>query len=282
MSKPLVLALLVLGMPLFGCSSDDNAPQPVLIERPPTPPIPPPPPPPPLMPASDVAGTWFSNTVNNAVNCGLGEFVDAQAIVITQDENDIELLISSGNLIVGTASGDIISWTGDIAERGGTTTFTSVSLIASADTASGNTAWTWTDGTDSCNGTMAITASRNSAVVEAGPNSELGNGQLVNFVDGAAFFTGVINSATDGRDSFQVVLAADGTVQAELSHFDTTASDLDLEILDENFDQVVLSNSVDSFEFVGTQMQAGVTYYISVLAGATAGDETYNLSIDLN
>jgi len=29
-------------------------------------------------------------------------------------------------------------------------------------------------------------------------------------------------------------------------------------------------------------MQAGLTYYIAVLTTATAGDETYNLSIDLN
>ena len=280
MSKPLLLVFFVLGMPLLGCTDYDDALQPVLIERPPAPPPPPPPQPP--MPASDVAGTWFSNTVNNAVNCGLGELVDAQAILITQTDNDIELLTSSGNVITGIVSGDIIGWSGDISERGGTTTFTSVSLIASGDTASGNTAWTWTDGTDSCNGTMAITASRNSAVAEFGPNSELGNGQLVTLSDGVAFFTGLMNSTTDVRDAFKVVLDADGSIQAELSHFDTQGRDLDLEIMDADFNVLALANSVDSFEVVEAQLQAGLTYYVAVLAGATAGDQTYNLSIDVN
>jgi len=136
MSKHLILLSLFLAMPMLGCSSD-SVPQVVLADL--ITPPPPPPPPPAPMPASDVAGTWFTNTVNNAVNCGLGEIIDAQAILITQDENDIELLTSTGNLILGTVSGDIIEWTGDISERGGTTTFTSVSLPQFAT-------WQWSVG----------------------------------------------------------------------------------------------------------------------------------------
>ncbi len=74
MSKHPVLILLCLGIPVLGCSSGGKSPAPVST-------LPPPPPPP--VQAADVAGTWFSRTVNNAVNCGNGEFIDAQTILIT-------------------------------------------------------------------------------------------------------------------------------------------------------------------------------------------------------
>jgi len=234
------------------------------------------------MPTADVGGTWYSRTVNNAVNCGLGEYIDAQSFAITQNDTDFTLLTSTGNSLSGTINGDIVEWTGDIAERNGTTTFTSVSLIVSGNSASGNTAWTWTDGTDSCNGTMAITASRDWSVQSSGPNTALGNGQLIEFTDGVAFFNGKVNAATDTRDAFTLILDADATVQAELSHFNFWGSNLDLDIMDENFNQIALANSVDSFEIAEAQLQAGVTYYIAVLATATAGDEYYKLSIDVN
>ena len=137
MSKRLVLIALFLGMPLLGCHGGGNPPAPVSV-------LPPPPPPPPVVPV-DVAGTWFSRTANNAVNCGLGEFIDGQAIVITQDDIAITLLTSTGNTFSGTVNGDIIEWTGSFEERGGTTTFTGASLVMSANSASGNAAWTWTD-----------------------------------------------------------------------------------------------------------------------------------------
>ena len=143
MSKHLVLIVLFLGIPILGCSGGGNPPAPVSAS-------PPPPPPPPVVPV-DVAGTWFSRTANNAVNCGDGEFIDGQAIVITQEESVITLLTSTGNTFSGTVNGDIIEWTGSFEERGGTTTFTGASLVVSANLASGNAAWTWTDPADSCN-----------------------------------------------------------------------------------------------------------------------------------
>ena len=81
---------------------------------------------------------------------------------------------------------------------------------------------------------------------------------------------------------FSFVLAADATVQAELSHFDLLASDLDLQILDENFVQVALSASADGFEIVEAQLLAGVTYYVGMLPSTAPGAAPYNLSIDVN
>jgi hypothetical protein len=281
MSKRLLLVLLVSALPLFGCGSD-NAPQPVLVARPPAPPTTPPPttPPPPLA-ADDVAGTWFTRIANNAVNCGLGEIVDAQALVITQDANDISVLTSTGVEFAGTVIGDLVEWTGDIDERGGTTTFTSLSLTALGTTAAGNAAWTWTDGTDSCNGTMEITAQQDWGVADGDRNSGPSLADPFAFTDNVAFFAGTVSSAVD-LDFFSFTLAADATVQIELSHFDPATNDLDLQILNENFDIMQVSNSIDGFEIIEIDLLAGVTYTIGMTPVTTTGVVSYSLSVDMN
>lgn len=274
MSKRLVLITLFLAMSLLGCSSGGKSPAPVSTS-------PPPPPPPPPVQAAEVAGTWFSRTANNAVNCGIGEYIDAQAIVITQNGSAISLLMSTGNEFSGTVNGDIVEWTGNFEERGGTTTITSLSVPVSGNSASGNATWTWTDGTDSCNGTMEITASRDWGVEESLRNTRPDTADILEVTDGVAFITGTALTIDD-KDYFSFVLAADATVQAELSHFDLQTSDLDLEILDENLIQVALSDSVDGFEKVEAELQAGVTYYIGMLPISTPSATPYNLSIDVN
>jgi hypothetical protein len=281
MSKPLLLVVLALVIPVFGCSSD-STPQPVLspLLSPPPPPPPPPPAPGPVA-AADVGGTWFTRIANNAVNCGLGEFVDAQALVITQDVNDITLLTSSGNTFAGTVNGDIVEWMGDVDERGGTTTFTSLSIIVSGSDAAGNAAWTWTDGTDSCNGTMAITASQDWGVPDGVRNSGPHIADPIVLTDGVAFIAGTLTKVTD-RDFFSLVPTVDVTVQAELSHFDPQTNDLLLELLDEDENQIVLSDSADGFEKVEAQLLAGKTYYIVMRPNLVPGFASYNLSIDVN
>ena len=280
MSKRLLLVLLVSALPLFGCSSDNSFPRTVVAQAPPPPPPPPPAPAPPPA-ADDVAGTWFTRIANNAVNCGLGEIVDAQALVITQDANDITVLTSAGVEFTGTVAGDLVEWTGDIDERGGTTTFTSLSLTASGTTAAGNAAWTWTDGTDSCNGTMDITAQQDWGVADSGNNSRPWIADPFTFTDNVAFFAGTATALGD-LDYFSFTLAADATVQIELSHFDPATNDLDLQILNENFDIMQVSNSVDSFEIIEIDLLAGVTYTIGMTPITTTGVVSYNLSVDMN
>ena len=312
MSKRLVFLILFSVSFLFGCSSGDGvnaiepgalppppaatpaptptptptpAPEPVpepVPEPAPEPAPPPPPPPPPPPEPVDFAGTWYSRTVNNAVNCGLGEFIDAQTIVVTQDDTTITVSTSSGLIFTGTVNGDIIEWTGDIDERGGTTTINSFSVTVSGDSASGSAAWTWTDGTDSCNGTMEIAMNRGGwAVVESLRNSRPDIADIVELTDGIAFFTGEAINLND-MDYFAIVVAADSTVQAELSHFDLATVNLDLHILDDNLDPMAVSDSLDAFEIVEAQLLAGVTYYIGVLPISAPGAAPYVLSIDVN
>ena len=273
MSKRFVLIVLYLGMSLVGCSGGGKLPAPIST--------PPSPPPPPSVQPADVAGTWFSRIVNNAVNCGNGEFIDAQAIVITQDDSTITLLMSTGNTFSGTVNGDIVEWTGSFEERGGTTTFTSLSVTVSGSSASGNATWTWTDNSDSCNGTMEISASRNWGVEESIRNSQPHIADILEFTDGVAFILG--NAVTiEDKDYFSFVLDADSTVQAELSHFDPQTINLDLEILDENLFRIAVSDSVDSFEKVEAQLQAGITYYIGMIPISIPASAPYILSVDVN
>ena len=219
--------------------------------------------------------------MNNAVNCDAGEYIDAQALVITQADSDITLLTSTGNTFSGTVNGDIVEWTGSFEERAGTTTFTSLSLTVSGSSASGNADWTWTDGTDSCNGTMQITASRDWGVEETDSNSLPRLADPLEITDGVAFVTGTALSIRD-KDYFAFVIATDVTVQAELSHFDLLTNNLDLEILDENLIQVAISNSIDGFEKAEAQFQAGDTFYIGVLPISEPSAASYILSIDVN
>jgi hypothetical protein len=286
MSKHLVFIVLFACVAILGCSDGNNRQSAPPTQTPPPvtpPPVTPPPvtPPPTPVPPVDVSGAWFSRTVNNAVNCDLGEFIDAQALVITQDESDISLLTSTGDTFTGTVNGDIVEWTGSFDERGGTTTLNSLSITVSGDSASGNADWTWTDGTDSCNGTMAITASRDWAVEESQNNSNPGIADPLELTDGVAFATGTAVTVRD-KDYFAFVVAADSTIQVELSHFDLGVSNFDLELLDEDLNRVALSDSADGFEKVEAQFLAGDVFYIVVLPISGPDGASFILSIDAN
>jgi hypothetical protein len=79
-----------------------------------------------------------------------------------------------------------------------------------------------------------------------------------------------------------LTLAADATVQIELSHFDPATNDLDLQILNENFDIMQVSNSIDGFEIIEIDLLAGVTYTIGMTPVTTTGVVSYSLSVDIN
>jgi hypothetical protein len=211
----------------------------------------------PIVIPADVAGTWYSRVEKNAVNCGAGETVDAQVFVITQDETDISLLTSTGDLFVGTVNGDIVEWAGDYPERGGTST-------------------------------MAISADKDAAMGESPMNSEPASAGPFDFVDNVAFFAGSLggsNSTGTGRDKYDYYAfmpAADATVQVELSHFDTLATNMELLLFDENLDLVSISNNPDGFEIIEAQVEAGTRYYIKVETRSISSEVNYNLSVDIN
>jgi len=273
MYKPLLLLSLLLAMPLFGCSSDSAPPF--------VPGDPAPPPPPPPLAADDVSGNWFMRIANNAVNCDLGEIIDAQALFITQDANDVSILNSTGNTLTGTINGDLLELTGEVDERGGTTTFDSVSITFSADTGAGNATWTWTDGTDSCNGTMDITLAKDWGVADGVKNSRPGIADPIVFTDSVAFVAGTISKLTD-KDYFSFELDADAIVQIELSHFDLQTTNLDLVLLDSGRNQIAVSESVDGFEKIEVPLLKSRIYFIGVLPTSVDAIGTYNLSIDVN
>jgi hypothetical protein len=277
MSNRFVLTVLAFSATIVGCSNNDGS-HPIMpvIEV-----VQPPPPPAPVKPM-DVAGIWFSRIENNAVNCGNGVLIDAKILEVTQDESSITLLTSTGDTLSGLVNGDIIEWTGSYPEHGGTTTYTSASLVVSADAAAGNAAWTWSDGTDSCNGTMDISLGKDWGIPDDSRNSNPGIAQAFDFVDGVAYFVGAIAPATDPGDYFSFVLDADGMVQIELSHFDLLADDLDLELLDQNLNQIAVSNSSDAFDIIEAQLMAGGTYYIGVTPNAISANGSYLLSVDAN
>jgi hypothetical protein len=235
----------------------------------------------PVVPA-DVAGTWYTRIENNAVNCGAGETIDGQVISITQDSADITMLTSKGDTFVGTVNGDIVEWTGSYSERGGTSDFTAATLVFSADSGAGNAAWTWSDGTDSCNGTMAISAVKDAAVGESFANSRPDIADTLDFIDSVAFIYGSLGVGMDVNDFFKFTATNDGVVQVELSHFDTVSTDLDLQVLDEGLNEVAMSASADSFEMVEFSVQAGSTYYIGVESRILPGAISYNLTVDVN
>ena len=79
-----------------------------------------------------------------------------------------------------------------------------------------------------------------------------------------------------------MTIPADATIEIELSHFDTAAVNLDLQILDESLDEVASSASTDGFEAVEAPLAAGATYIIGVLPTDTPVPGTYILSIDVN
>ena len=130
---------------------------------------------------------------------------------------------------------------------------------------------------------MEITASRDWSVEETLRNTFPRIADPVEITDGVAFVTGAgLIQLIPDNDYFSFVIATDATVQAELSHFDFLTDNFDLEILDENLNQVALSNSIDGFEKAEAQFQAGDTLYIGVLPISEPSDASYILSIDVN
>ena len=265
-----------------GCS-DGRIPVPTLVSQSPPPPVlpPPPPPPPPVIP-TDVSGTWFNRIEKNAVNCGEGETVDAQTMVITQDDVDINMKVSNGVEYTGTVNGDIVEWLGDYPERGGMAHFTSAKLVVSAESGAGDAAWTWSNGTDSCNGTMAISVARDKAVPDGYANSRPDIADPVTFIDNVAYIDGSIGVGQDRYDYFRFTPATDGVLQAELSHFDTSLTDLDLLLFDAALNLVASSSTPDQFEMLQAAVQGGVRYYVKVESETLSGPDRYYLSLDLN
>ena len=146
----------------------------------------------------------------------------------------------------------------------------------------GYAAWTWSNGTDSCNGTMAISAATDFALADSFANSYPEIADEFAFVDNVAFFEGSIGVGQDEFDYFAFTADSDGTIQIELSHFDTSASNLDLILMDANLAEVASSRLSDGFERVEAAVTGGEKYYILVDSASLSGPDSYYVSIDMN
>ena len=277
MNKHPLYLLIPMALVAAGCSSPEHGE--FLIAAGPGEPMPQPPVA--TVDPMDVKGTWFTRIEKNEVNCGMGESVDGQTIVITQDEADIEMLVSTGDRFAGTVNGDIIEWAGNYDERGGTSSLSNATVIVSADIGSGNADFSWSNGTDSCNGTMAIEFAKGLAVPESDRNSrpEIADPIVIN--DGVAYVEGTLGVGKDRDDYFILSLAEDGLIEVELSHFDTATTDLDLILFDAELNEVAMSVTTDQFEIVDAALAAG-DYYVKVESVSIDGVQSYYLSIDFN
>lgn len=288
MRNKIIFPLIGLGTLMAGCVDsnpgylNENLPIPPAAATPPPEPPSPPPPPPPQQAPNDVSGTWFMRIEQNAVNCGTGESIDAQTMVITQDGADISILTSRQDTYVGSVAGDIVDWAGSYVERGGAANFTSATAVFSENGVDGNAAWTWSNGTDSCNGTMTINAATDVALADSFANSYPEIADEFSFVENVAFFEGSIGVGQDEFDYFAFTADTDGTIQIELSHFDTSASNLDLILMDVNLAEVASSRLSDGFERIEAAVTGGAKYYILVDSASLSGPDSYYLSVDMN
>lgn len=118
---------------------------------------------PPAPPTFDLTGQWtISETVLSATSVCVGEIgtMESYTLQATQTGNSLTVVTPLGTF-TGTVGGTQVQWTGSYsAQGGGVTTFTSMGTASTADSVSGTTNWSWTDGVDSCTGQNEVTGSR--------------------------------------------------------------------------------------------------------------------------
>ena len=116
--------------------------------------------------ASDVSGTWtITEIVDDSACGGGGAEIVTYTIDVSQSGTSLTVaatISGSTQTFSGSISGNTIHWTGSFAESGGTTTINSLSLSLNSDCseATGNSSWTWTDGSETCSGTSQISGNR--------------------------------------------------------------------------------------------------------------------------
>ncbi len=122
----------------------------------------------------DVSGTW--TVTENVSGCG-ETYTDSFTMTVTQDGTDLTVVTGDGTFS-GSITGNTITWTGSYPEEGGTTTITSLSvtLDASGEGGTGTVEWSWSDGTETCSGTTALTLAKGTTGGTGGTGDTSGGG----------------------------------------------------------------------------------------------------------
>ncbi len=112
-------------------------------------------------PIADLTGTWSVTERTLSNNCGDPNTSEQYIARFVQNGNKLDVT-RFGQTLKGTISGNKVSWAGlSFPEDGGTTTMTETSITVSDDggSISGTMSWTWTDGSDGCQGKSSVSGS---------------------------------------------------------------------------------------------------------------------------
>jgi hypothetical protein len=106
-----------------------------------------------------ISGTWrITENVNG--NCE-PPYSETYQISIQQDGADLRINMPNGVFFAGLIDGTDVFWDGSYPTDGGTTTLDVAVTINEAGTSlSGRATWSWTDGSERCNGTTNISGQK--------------------------------------------------------------------------------------------------------------------------
>jgi len=108
----------------------------------------------------DASGTWLASSSNEWANgCEPGP-PETDTIIITQTCNNFQVMDSAGYYYSGMVSGATYSASGSIPDNSGTRTTNVLITLSSSTSGSGTVNYSWSDGTDSCNGGNDVSISK--------------------------------------------------------------------------------------------------------------------------
>jgi len=111
-------------------------------------------------PIGDISGDWSVTETITSTDCPSAAN-DYYTLSVSQSGNTVNVY-DGANTFQGVLDGNILRWSGSYYESGGYNTINSMALTVASDcnSLSGNVGWTWSDGSFSCSGTTAVSASR--------------------------------------------------------------------------------------------------------------------------
>jgi hypothetical protein len=153
---------------------------------------------------ADISGTWkvVENETQNS--CGPTES-NMFDVAITQNEDTVRVTTPDGTF-TGIVCGRTTTSSGSFPKDQGTATFTMTETIAqNGQTSTGSTTWSWTDGTNNCNGASSSFSVKQLGLVPCGFPVDVAGTWTISTQD-------VINSCgAPESDQYDVVISQNGS-----------------------------------------------------------------------